>query len=59
MSEHEIPEPPAKYSYSVGAGLGLFIGGVIGLFTDTFLIDAVLGVAIGLVVTYLIKAVRP
>jgi hypothetical protein len=59
MSEHENHEPPAKYSYSVGAGLGLLIGGAIGLFTDSFLIDAILGIAIGLVVTYLVKFLRP
>ena len=59
MSEHENHEPPAKYSYAVGAGLGLLIGGAVGLFTDTFLVDAILGVAIGLVVTYLVKFLRP
>jgi len=59
MSEHENHEPPAKYSYAVGAGLGLLIGGAVGVFTDTFLIDAILGVAIGLIVTYLVKFLRP
>ena len=59
MSEHENHEPPPKYSYSVGAGLGLLIGGAVGLFRDEFLIDAILGIAIGLVVTYLVKFLRP
>ena len=57
--EHENHEPPEKYSYAVGAGLGLLVGGAIGLFTDQFLIDAILGVAIGLVVTYLVRFLRP
>lgn len=63
MSEHENHEPPAKYSYAVGAGLGVLIGGAVGLLAGasgvSFLIDAVLGVAIGLIVTYLVKFLRP
>ncbi len=58
-SEHEGHEPPAKFSYAVGAGLGLLVGGAIGLFTDHFLLDAAFGVAIGLVVAYLVRELKP
>jgi hypothetical protein len=59
MTEHENHEPPAKFSYAVGAGLGLLIGGAIGLFNDHFLIDAVFGIAIGLVVSYIVRTLKP
>lgn len=59
MSEHQNPQPPAAFSYAVGAGLGLLIGGAVGLFTDNFLLDAILGIAIGLVVTYLVLFLKP
>jgi len=54
MSERKNPEPPARSSYAVGAGLGLLIGGIVGLFTGHFLIDALLGIAIGVVMAYLV-----
>ena len=60
MTEHHTPEPPAQYSYAVGAGLGLLIGGGVGLFLDEdkFLPLAVIGLAIGLVVAYLVRTIR-
>ncbi len=58
MTEHENHEPPARFSYAVGAGLGLLVGGAIGLFMDHFLIDAVFGIAIGLVVAYMVRTLR-
>lgn len=57
-SEHENHEPPAKFSYAVGAGLGLLIGGAIGLFIGNFPLNAGFGVAIGLVVAYLVRALK-
>ena len=57
--EHENHEPPAKFSYAVGAGLGLLIGGAVGLFMDAFLLDAAFGIAIGLVVAYLVRELKP
>ncbi len=57
--EHEVAEPPAKFSYAVGAGLGLLIGGTVGLFMDKFLLDAVFGIAIGLVVAYIVRTLKP
>ncbi len=57
--EHENHEPPAKFSYAVGAGLGLLVGGAVGLFMDHFLLDALFGVAIGLVVAYLVRELKP
>jgi hypothetical protein len=59
MTEHENHVPPAKFSYAVGAGLGLLIGGAIGLFKDHFLLDAVFGIAIGLVVSYIVRTLKP
>jgi len=59
MSERKNPEPPARFNYAVGAGLGLLIGGAVGLFTGNFLIDALLGIAIGVVVAYLVRTIRP
>ena len=58
MSEHESHEPPAQFSYAVGAGLGLLVGGTVGLFLDRFLIDALFGVAIGLVVAYIVRNIK-
>ncbi len=57
--EHENAEPPAKFSYAVGAGLGLLVGGAVGLFMDHFLLDAVFGIAIGLVVAYIVRTLKP
>lgn len=57
--EHEAHEPPAKFSYAVGAGLGMLIGGAVGLFMDQFLLDAAFGVAIGLVVAFLVRELKP
>ena len=56
--EHEQHEPPAKFSYAVGAGLGLLVGGAVGLFLDHFLLDALFGVAIGLVVAYIVRNIK-
>lgn len=56
--EHEPHEPPAKFSYAVGAGLGLLVGGAVGLFLDHFLLDALFGVAIGLVVAYIVRNIK-
>jgi hypothetical protein len=59
MSEHHPPEPPATYTYAVGAGLGLLIGAAVGLFAgdgDLFLPAALLGIGIGIVVAFLVKA---
>jgi hypothetical protein len=61
MSEHHNPEPPAQYRYAVGAGLGLLVGGAVGLFLgdDKFLASAIFGVAVGIVVAYFVKFLRP
>jgi hypothetical protein len=56
--EHEQHVPPAQFSYAVGAGLGLLVGGTVGLFLDHFLIDALFGVAIGLVVAYIVRNIK-
>jgi hypothetical protein len=60
MGEHQPPEPPATYTYAVGAGLGLLIGGAVGLFAgdgnDLFLPGVLLGAGIGIVVAFLVKA---
>ena len=58
MSEHHPPEPSAVYTYAVGAGLGLLVGGAVGLFAgdDLFLPAALLGAGIGIVVAFLVKA---
>ena len=58
MSEHHSPEPSSTYTYAVGAGLGLLVGGAIGLFAgdDLFLPAALLGAGIGIVVAFLVKA---
>ena len=58
MSEHHPPEPSAVYTYAVGAGLGLLVGGTVGLFAgdDLFLPAALLGAGIGIVVAFLVKA---
>ncbi|MDX6231887.1 MAG: hypothetical protein QOH68_855 [Nocardioidaceae bacterium] len=58
MSEHQPPEPSATYTYAVGAGLGLLVGGAVGLFAgdDLFLPAALLGAGIGVVVSFLVKA---
>ncbi len=58
MSEHHPPEPSATYTYAVGAGLGLLVGGAVGLFTgdDLFLPGALLGAGIGVVVAFFVKA---
>jgi hypothetical protein len=58
MSEHHPPEPSATYTYAVGAGLGLLVGVVIGLFAgdNLFLPAALLGAGIGIVVAFLVKA---
>ena len=57
MSEHQPPEPSATYTYAVGAGLGLLVGGAVGLFAgDLFLPGALLGAGIGVVVAFLVKA---
>ncbi len=58
MSEHESHEPPARFSYAVGAGLGLLVGGAVGLFMDRFVLDALLGVAMGLVVAYIVRTLK-
>ena len=57
--EHKNHEPPALFSYAVGAGLGLLVGGTVGLFLDKFLLDAVFGIAIGVVVAYLVRTLKP
>ena len=61
MSEHHPPEPPAQFRYAVGAGLGLLIGGAVGLFIDedVFLASAIFGVAVGIVVAYFAKFIKP
>jgi hypothetical protein len=58
MSEHQPPEPSATYTYAVGAGLGLLIGGAVGLFSgdDLFLPAALLGTGIGVLGAFLVKA---
>lgn len=58
MSEHQPPEPSPVYTYAVGAGLGLLVGGAVGLFAgdDLFLPAALLGAGIGIVVAFLVKA---
>jgi NhaP-type Na+/H+ or K+/H+ antiporter len=38
--------------------LGLLVGGTVGLFLDHFLIDALFGVAIGLVVAYIVRNIK-
>ena len=59
MSEHENHAPPAPFSYAVGAGLGMLVGGAIGLAMDHFLLDAAFGIAIGLVITYIVRTLKP
>ncbi|MEO6605743.1 MAG: hypothetical protein ABIN55_09025 [Aeromicrobium sp.] len=57
--EHKEHKPPAKFSYAVGAGLGMLVGGAIGLFMGHFLLDAAFGIAIGLVVAFLVRELKP
>ena len=58
MSEHHPPEPPSSYTYAVGAGLGILIGGAVGLFAgdNYFLPAAILGAGIGIVLAFLVRA---
>jgi hypothetical protein len=58
MSEHHPPEPSSTYTYAVGAGLGLLVGGAVGLFAgdDLFLPAALLGAGFGIVGAFLVKA---
>ena len=58
MSEHRPPEPSSTYTYAVGTGLGLLVGGAVGLIVgeNLFLPAALLGAGIGIVVAFLVKA---
>lgn len=56
--EHEHAVPPAKFSYAVGAGLGLLGGGAVGLFIGNFPLNAVFGLAFGLVIAYIVRNIK-
>ncbi|MGA8986876.1 hypothetical protein [Aeromicrobium sp.] len=58
MTEHHSPEPPSSFTYAVGVGLGALIGGAVGLFLggNYFLPSLLIGAAVGIIVSHLVKA---